>query len=94
MRVDTSPRRATGIRLIPTSLAGQANDALTKAAVTSSPKQEIGVEVEIAGQRGKRIEEAEQGLARAQAEVDNFERLLRGPREGGLLQELVFAASA
>ena len=42
------------------------------------PEAEIGVEVEIAGQRGKRIEEAEQGLARAQAEVDNFERLLRG----------------
>jgi cobalt-zinc-cadmium efflux system outer membrane protein len=42
------------------------------------PEAELGLEVEIAGQRSKRIEEAEQALARAQAEVDNFERLLRG----------------
>ncbi len=42
------------------------------------PEAELGIEVEIGGQRGLRIEEAEQGLARAQAEVDNFERLLRG----------------
>ncbi len=40
------------------------------------PEAELAIEVEIAGQRGKRIEEAEQGLARAQAEVDDFERLL------------------
>jgi cobalt-zinc-cadmium efflux system outer membrane protein len=42
------------------------------------PEAELGIEIEIAGQRGKRIEEAEHGLARAQSEVDNFERLLRG----------------
>jgi cobalt-zinc-cadmium efflux system outer membrane protein len=42
------------------------------------PEAELGIEVEVAGQRGKRIEEAEQALGRAQAEVDDFERLLRG----------------
>lgn len=42
------------------------------------PQVQVGIEVEIGGQRRLRIEEAEQGLARVQAEVDNFERLLRG----------------
>ncbi len=42
------------------------------------PEAELGLEVEIAGQRRKRIEEAEQALSRVQAEVHDFERLLRG----------------
>jgi len=52
------------------------------------PEAEIGLEVEIAGQRGKRIEEAEQALRRAQAEVDSFERLLRASVEEAFYRSL------
>lgn len=42
------------------------------------PGAEVSLEVEIAGQRGKRIEEAEHAFERAQAELADFERPLRG----------------
>lgn len=43
---------------------------------STQPSAGVAIEVEIAGQRGKRIEEAERNLARVDAEIANTERLV------------------
>ncbi len=54
----------------------------------------LSLEVEVAGQRGKRIEAAEQGLARVDAEVRNFQRVLVADVKEAFYRSLYLARRA
>ncbi len=52
------------------------------------PSAALSLEVEVAGQRAKRIDEAERNLGRASAEVEDVERRIRAAVEGAFFQGL------
>jgi cobalt-zinc-cadmium efflux system outer membrane protein len=55
---------------------GAAQRRFDSGGTAAQPTGGVSLEIEVAGQRGKRIEEAERNLARVEAEIANAERLV------------------
>ncbi len=70
--------------------ASQAHFQFAPGGNEPQPTGSVSLEVEVAGQRGKRIAEADQNLSKAKADVANAERLTRARAEYAFYQALYF----
>ena len=68
--------------------ASQAHFQFSPGGDEPQPQGAVSLEVEVAGQRGKRIEEADQNFARAEADVREAERLARARADYAFHQAL------
>lgn len=70
--------------------ATQAQFGFAPGGTAAQPSGSVSLEVEVAGQRGKRIAEAQQNLTEAKAQVNDAERLTTGRAKSFFYQGLYF----